>query len=133
MFSVPISPGRLAPTNLAPLPALLAYAQSLGSERLLQRVKRGLSALAAASLWLVLAWRGSGRPDHLDQLDEPYRTELPRRVGRIWVAIDAHQAPYWGRGQLGRFQKGWSGSHGRSLRGYRVFMAVDTDTGQVLT
>lgn len=169
MSSVPISSGRPTPTNLAPLPELLAYTQSLGLEGQLQRAKRGLSALAAALLWLVLAWRGSGRPDHLDRLGEPflaallglarlpcartlrrslaafssrrlraavetaYLSELPRRRGRIWVAIDAHQAPYWGRGRLGRFQKGWSGSHGRSLRGYRVFLAVDTATGQVLT
>ena len=32
-----------------------------------------------------------------------------------------------------RFQKGWSGAHNRRLRGYRLFLAVDTDTGQVIT
>jgi hypothetical protein len=51
----------------------------------------------------------------------------------VWAAIDAHQIPYWGRGQPARFQKGWSGNHSRRLRGYRLYLAVDTDTGQVLT
>jgi hypothetical protein len=51
----------------------------------------------------------------------------------VWVAFDAHQVPYWGRGQLDRFQKGWSGSHSRRLRGYRLYLAVDADTGQVVT
>jgi hypothetical protein len=41
--------------------------------------------------------------------------------------------PYWGRSKTSRFAKGWSGSHGRSLRGYRLFLAIDTDTGQVIT
>src|SRR5947209_969922 len=27
----------------------------------------------------------------------------------------------------------WLGQHGRCLRGYRLYLAVDTDTGQVLT
>ena len=157
------------PTNLARLPHLLAYAQSLGLERHLDRPSRGIPTLALALIWLVLAWRGSGRPEHLDHLDEPivavlldrdrlpcartlrrslarfstkgvraaveaaYQAELPQRVGRVWAALDAHQIPYWGRGQTGRFQKGWSGSHGRSLRGYRLFLAVDTDTGQIIT
>lgn len=169
MTSVPMAGARPAPTNLAPLPELLAYAQSLGLDAHLHRAKRGLAALAAALLWLVLAWRGSGRPEHLDSCAEPllaallgvgrlpcartlrrslaafsaagvraaveaaYLAELPRRQGRVWVAIDAHQAPYWGRGKRDRFQKGWSGSYGRSLRGYRLFLAVDTDTGQILT
>jgi len=62
-----------------------------------------------------------------------YRAELEHRTGGIWVAIDTHQIPYWGRGKLGRFQKGWSGSHSRRLRGYRVLLAVDTDTGQIVT
>ena len=30
-------------------------------------------------------------------------------------------------------QKGWSGSHSRRLRGYRLDLAVDTDTGQIIT
>jgi hypothetical protein len=157
------------PTNLAPLVRVLAYAESLGLERYLQRPKRGVSTLALSLLWLYLAWRGSGRPHHLSQAAEPllpallgcpavptprtldrslayfpakevrgaveaaYQAELPRRSGRVWVAIDAHQLPYWGRGQKQRFPKGWSGSHGRRLRGYRLYLAVDTDTGQILT
>src|SRR3712207_8922477 len=32
-----------------------------------------------------------------------------------------------------RFRKGWSGSRSRRLRGYRLSLAVDTDTGQVIT
>jgi hypothetical protein len=165
----------LTPTNLAPLPRLLAYAQRLGLERFLDRPKRGISALALALVWLVLAWRGTARPHRLPQLAEPllaallgrarlpdpetlrrslrsfsskgvrlaveaaYRAELGRRFGRgtaasrIWVAIDTHQVPYWGRGRLGRFSKGWSGTHSRRLRGYRLFLVVDTDTGQVVT
>jgi DDE family transposase len=41
--------------------------------------------------------------------------------------------PYWGRGQRDRLRKGWSGAYGRCLRGYRLFLAVDTATGQVIT
>jgi hypothetical protein len=157
------------PTNLVPLPRLLAYAQALGLERHLHRPKRGVPTLALALLWLVLAWRGSGRPEHLGQGDEPLlaallgcaRLPCPRtlrrsagyfaardvraaveaaylagwahRAGRVWAAIDAHQLPYWGRGKPARFQKGWAGAHGRPLRGYRLYLAVDTDTGQVIT
>jgi hypothetical protein len=157
------------PTNLAALPRLLAYAQSLGLEHHLVRAKRGIPTLALVLVWLVLAWRGTGRPHRLSLLDEPliaallgrsraptaqtlhrslryfsakavrqavegaYRAELPRRRGRVWVALDAHQVPYWGRGKLDRFEKGWSGSHSRRLRGYRLYLAVDTDTGQVIT
>ncbi len=165
-----IVPPSLAPlpTNVAPLPRLLAYAQALGLARHLHRPKRGLPTLALALLWLVLAWRGSGRPRHLEGLDEPllatllggrlpcprtlrrslayfaahdvraaveaaYLAALPRRTGRVWAAIDAHQLPYWGRGKLDRFQKGWAGAQGRPLRGYRLYLAVDTDTGQVIT
>lgn len=57
------------------------------------------------------------------------RSVLP---GTVWVAVDTHQVPYWGRGKLGQFQKGWSGSHSRRLRGYRLLLAVDTETGQVI-
>ncbi len=157
------------PTNLAAIPRLLAYAQTLGLERWLARPKRGISLLALSLVWLVLAWRGTGRPHRLDLLEEPllaallgrerlpagrtltrslaylsaqgtrraveasYRAELPRRDGRVWAAIDAHQVPYWGRGKPGRFRKGWAGNRGRRLRGYRLFLAVDTDTGQVIT
>ena len=167
MISVPSFGAR--PTNLAPLPRLLAYAQGLGLERVLSRAKRGIPTLALALIWLVLAWRGTGRPERLDHLDEPllaallgrdrrptartllrspayfsahdvrraveasYRAELPRRTGRVWAALDAHQLPYWGRGKPDRFEKGWSGSHSRRLRGYRLFLAVDADTGQVIT
>ena len=167
MESVP--PVGARPTNLAPLPRLLAYAQGLGLERHLSRPKRGPSTLALALVWLVLAWRGTGRPERLDLLDEPllaallgrarrptsrtllrslayfsardvrraveaaYRAELPRRAGRIWAALDAHQLPYWGRGKPDRFEKGWSGTHGRRLRGYRLYLALDAETGQVIT
>jgi len=157
------------PTNLAAAPRLLAYTQALDVERRLARPKRGLSTLALALIWLVLAWRGTGRPERLDRVDEPllaallgrarrptgrtllrslayfsahdvrraveatYLAELPRRAGRVWAALDAHQVPYWGRGKPGRFEKGWSGNHGRRLRGYRLYLAVDADTGQVIT
>ena len=157
------------PTNLAAVPRLLSYAQSLKLERHLIRAKRGVPTLALALVWLVLAWRGTGRPHRLGLLDEPllaallgrgrvpssrtlhrslryfsakavrraveaaYLAELPRRTGRVWAAVDAHQVPYWGRGKLDRFEKGWSGSHSRRLRGYRLYLAVDHDTGQVIT
>jgi hypothetical protein len=164
-----VVPVGAQPTNLAALPRLLAYTQALGLERWCARPKRGLSTLALSLVWLVLAWRGTGRPERLDLLDEPllaallgrarrptartllrspsyfsahgvrraveasYRAELPRRGGRVWAALDAHQLPYWGRGKPDRFEKGWSGSHGRRLRGYRLYLAVDGDTGQVIT
>src|SRR5262249_29436767 len=66
-------------------------------------------------------------------VEAAYLAELGRRSGRVVVALDAHQVPYWGRGKLGRFAKGWSGSHSRRLRGYRLYLAVDADTGQVVT
>jgi len=166
MASVPV--GSLGtPTDLAGLPGLLCYAQALGLERWLRRRRRGVPTLVQALVWLVLAWRGTGRPHRLARLDEPllgallgrvpcaktlrvglsrfparavraaveaaYAAELGRRAGRVWVAVDAHQVPYWGRGKLGRFQKGWSGSHSRRLRGYRLYLAVDCDSGQVVT
>jgi hypothetical protein len=157
------------PTNLAALPGLLAYAQGLGLDRWLARPKRGVPALGLALVWLVLAWRGSGRPHHLRLLAEPllgallgrarppcgrtlarsvhafsahglrraveaaYQASLPGRAGQVWVALDAHQLPYWGRGQTARFLKGWSGGRSRRLRGYRLYLAVDTGTGQVIT
>jgi hypothetical protein len=157
------------PTDLARLPQLLAFTEDLGLERYLHRPKRGIPTLALTLLWLCLAWRGSGRPYHLGQLDEPLlaaligRHRLPsdqtlyrslayfsakalRQAveaaylhsraelgGRVWVAVDTHQVPYWGRGKLTQFQKGWSGSHSRRLRGYRLLLAVDTETGQVIT
>src|SRR3954447_4081743 len=151
MAIVPPTPAVL-PTNAAPLPRLLSYAQALGLERHLHRPKRRLPTLVLALLWLVLAWRGRGRPHHPADLDEPllaallggdrlpcprtlrrstahfaardvraavemaYLAELPHRTGRVWAAIDAHQLPYWGRGQLERFQQGWAGAQGRPLR-----------------
>jgi hypothetical protein len=41
---------------------------------------------------------------------DPHET-LPRSLGRVsvksvWAAVDAHQAPSWGRGQRARFEKG---------------------------
>src|SRR5689334_7916088 len=70
----------LHPTNLAPLPQLLAYAQRLGLERYLARPKRGCAALALAVVWLVLAWRGSGRPYHVRYLEDPLLAALPGRA-----------------------------------------------------
>lgn len=157
------------PTDLAGIPRLLAYVQTLGLERHLFRRKRGIPSLVLVLVWLVLAWRGTGRPQHLPMLEAPflaallgrarlpsapalyrslryfsahavraaveaaYLAGLPQRRGRVWVALDSHQAPYWGRGKLDRFQKGWSGTHSRRLRGYRLYLAVDTSTGQVIT
>jgi hypothetical protein len=168
MSSVAIAPPTL-PTHSAPLPRLLAYAQTLGLERYLSRPKRGLTTLTLTLLWLVLAWRGSGRPAHLAHLHDPLRTallgevrlpsartllrsvdhfpahalraaveasyqaEVPRRSGRVWAAVDAHHLPYWGRGGRARIAKGWSGGHNRRLRGYRLYLAVDTATGQIIT
>jgi Transposase DDE domain len=168
MASLPPGGARW-PTDLASLPRLLAYVQTLGLERYLFRRKRGIPSLVLVLVWLVLAWRGTGRPQHVPMLEAPllaavlgrrrlpspttlyrslgywsahavraaveaaYLAELPRRPGRVWAALDSHQAPYWGRGKLGRFEKGWSGTHSRRLRGYRLYLAVDTSTGQVIT
>lgn len=69
-------------------------------------------------------------------VEHAYLAELSHRpagCGWVWVAVDAHQIPYWGRGRLDRFEKGWSGSHSCRLRGYRLYLAVDTATGQVVT
>jgi hypothetical protein len=169
MVSVPPSAAAGQPTNVAPLPPLFAYAQSLRLDTYLAHRKRRFSTLALSLVWLALAWRGSGRPHHVGVLADPllaalvglerlptpqtlhrslayfaahdvraaleaaYRAELARRPGRIWAALDAHQLPYWGRTQLDRLRKGWSGKHNRTLRGYRLYLAVDTDTGQVIT
>jgi hypothetical protein len=157
------------PTDLAGLPRLLAYTQSLGLEGFLFRPTRGIPSLVLALVWLVLAWRGTGRPHHVAELHEPllaallgrerlpsattlyrslrrfpaqavraavetaYQAELARRPERVWVSLDSHQLPYWGRGQRARFRKGWAGQHGRRLRGYRLYLAVDTATGQIIT
>ena len=160
----------LQPPTAAPLACLFAYTQSLGLERWLARPKRGLPTLGLSLLWLTLAWRGSGRPYHLQSLlqdpllaallglarlptpetlrrslayfpgqalrravETTYLAELPRRSGRVWAALDAHQLPSWGRTQSGRLRKGWSGSQNRRVRGYRLYLAVDTATGQVIT
>jgi hypothetical protein len=66
-------------------------------------------------------------------VEAAYLAELAPRPGRVWVALDSHQVPYWGRGQRQRLRKGWSGQHGRLLRGYRLYLATDTATGQVVT
>jgi hypothetical protein len=68
-----------------------------------------------------------------EAVETAYGAELPRRPGRVWAALDAHQVPYWGRGQRDRVKKGWSGNHSRRLRGDRLDVAVDPDTGQVMT
>jgi hypothetical protein len=80
MSSVP--PFGARPTNLAPLPRLLAYAQGLGLDRHLCRANRGIPTLELALIWLVLAWRGTGRPERLDRLDEPLLAALLGRERR---------------------------------------------------
>lgn len=60
----PPSPTAL-PTAVPPLPRLFASTQTLGLEHHLQRPKRGVATPAPALAWLVLTWRGSGRPQHL--------------------------------------------------------------------
>ena len=74
MLSVP--PVGVRPTNPAPLPRLLAYAQAVGLERHLSRARRGSPTPALALVRLVLAWRGIGRPERLDRLDEPLLAAL---------------------------------------------------------
>src|SRR5215208_141629 len=53
-------------------------------------------------------------------VEAAYLAELPHRTGRVWAALDAHQAPEWGRGQWGRRPKGWPGGCSRCLRGSRL-------------
>src|SRR5215210_1468464 len=77
-----VAPVGALPTNLASLPRLLAYAQGLGLERHLSRAKRGIPTLALALVWLVLAWRGTGRPERLDRLEEPLLAALLGRERR---------------------------------------------------
>src|SRR5690348_5411905 len=67
------------PTDLAGLPRLLAYIQALGLERFLFRPKRGIPSLVLALVWLVLAWRGTGRPHHVAELQEPLLAVLLAR------------------------------------------------------
>jgi hypothetical protein len=76
MPSVAAGAARALPTDLVPLPRLLAYAQALGLERYLARPKRGIPTLVLALVWLVLAWRGSGRPYHVGHLQEPLLAAL---------------------------------------------------------
>ena len=64
------------PTNLAPLPALLAYTQALALARFLARRNRGFSPLVLSLVWLTLAWRGSGRREHLEQFTDPLLVAL---------------------------------------------------------
>lgn len=77
MAIVATAPPPTLPTNLAPLPRLLAYRQSMDLARHLRRPKRGVPMLALALLWLVLAWRGSGRPEHLRHAGAASRPRLP--------------------------------------------------------
>ena len=67
------------PTGLAGLPRLLAYTQAVGLERCLSCPKRGIPSLVLALVWLVLAWRGTGRPHPVAELQEPLLAAL---VGR---------------------------------------------------
>src|SRR5579884_880487 len=73
---MPIRP----PTNLAPLAQLLAYTQRLGLEPFLDRRKRGCTTLMLAIIWLVLAWRGSGRPYHVRYLADPLLYPFLNRI-----------------------------------------------------
>ena len=79
------------PTNLAALPRLLAYAQALKLERHLCRAKRGIPTLALALMWLVLAWRGTGRPHRLGLLEEPLLAALLGR-DRLPTAQTLHRS-----------------------------------------
>src|SRR2546423_1381688 len=89
MDSVASLVSLVQPTNLAPLPALLAYTQSLGLERFLARPKRGYSTLVLSVVWLVLAWRGSGRPEHLG---------AARATIWWWPSWRVAGGPGWGSG-----------------------------------
>jgi hypothetical protein len=79
------------PTNLAALPRLLGYTQALGLERHLVQAKRGIPTLALALVWLVLAWRGTGRPHRLGLLDEPLLAALLGR-SRVPTAQTLHRS-----------------------------------------
>ena len=69
-----------APTDLAGLPRVFAYAQALGLKWHLDRAKRGVPTLVLALVWLALAWRGTGRPHRLSQIDEPLLAALLGRA-----------------------------------------------------
>jgi hypothetical protein len=107
------------------------YHLSLLQEPLLAALLGVTRLPAAESLRRSLAYFPAQALRHA--VEAAYLAELPQRVGRVWAALDAHQLPYWGRGQTDRLRKGWSGSHSRCLRGYRLYLAVDTDSGQVIT
>lgn len=68
--------------HAATLPRLPDGVRALSLERRLTRPARGLSTLASAPVWLALARRDSGRPHHLDGLDEPLPTTATTR--RTW-------------------------------------------------
>jgi hypothetical protein len=149
-----VFPATGQPTTVAPLPRLLASTQSLGLERHFYRPKRGLPTLVLALVWLVLAWRGNGRPQHLDDLDATRKrvprlaallgdrrlpwsktshrslahfaahavrraveaahlAEPPRRAGRAWAAIAAHQLPYHPSGRARHLPGGAPGHRDR--------------------
>ncbi len=71
MTSVATGAASSLPTAVARLPALLGYTEALGLEPSLRRARRGIGTLTLALVWLALAWRGSGRPTHVADLDEP--------------------------------------------------------------
>src|SRR5215213_4311767 len=79
------------PTNLAAVPCLLSDAQSLRLERHPFRWKRGVPTLALAVVWLVLAWRGTGRPHRLGLLEEPLLAALLGRA-RVPTARTLHRS-----------------------------------------
>jgi hypothetical protein len=95
-------PERLARLDQPLLAALLGLARLPAP----QTLRRSLAYFATKGL--------------REAVEAASRAERPRRPGRVWAAVDAHQVPSWGRGQLGRFTKGWSGTHSRRLRGYRL-------------
>jgi hypothetical protein len=111
--------GTGRPERLAQLAEPLRAAL-LGRSRLPapETLRRGLSAFSTKGV--------------REAVEAAYRAELPRRAGRVWAALDAHQVPYWGRSQQDRFGKGWAGNHGRRVRGDRLYLAVDCATGQVI-
>jgi hypothetical protein len=55
------------------------------------------------------------------------------RCGRVWVSMDAHQIAYHGRVRRDQSQEGRAGNHGRALRGYRLDLVADVQTGQIVT
>jgi hypothetical protein len=79
------------PTDLAGLPRLLAYSQTLGLEQLLFRPTRGIPSLVLTLVWLVLAWRGTGRPYPVADLQEPLLAALLGRE-RVPSATTLHRS-----------------------------------------